>query len=258
MKSLTQSAQLRASGTIRGVFHMRAILLAAVGAGALMAASPAGATLQIAFANGGSTFFCADQTSCDLDGAAKNELLLNTIVGGIKVVGTFAASTIHPDTLSVSNLTITNTSNTAETLLMAVGDTDFTGPTSFIRSSGSGTFTADDGGSALLRFFASSGDIQPATNATNLPGALEFSESLNVTNSPDSFSGTKNTPFGALGPFSMAEGGSITLAPGASLTGFNESMAAGAVPEPSTWAMLGIGFGLMGLVGYRKTRRALV
>jgi hypothetical protein len=27
-----------------------------------------------------------------------------------------------------------------------------------------------------------------------------------------------------------------------------------AVPEPSTWAMLVTGFGLMGLVGYRKTR----
>jgi hypothetical protein len=30
-----------------------------------------------------------------------------------------------------------------------------------------------------------------------------------------------------------------------------------AVPEPSTWAMMGLGFGLMGLVGYRRTRSAL-
>jgi PEP-CTERM motif len=29
---------------------------------------------------------------------------------------------------------------------------------------------------------------------------------------------------------------------------------AGAVPEPSTWAMMALGFGLLGLVGYRKTR----
>jgi hypothetical protein len=27
-----------------------------------------------------------------------------------------------------------------------------------------------------------------------------------------------------------------------------------AVPEPSTWAMMALGFGLLGLVGYRKTR----
>jgi hypothetical protein len=30
-----------------------------------------------------------------------------------------------------------------------------------------------------------------------------------------------------------------------------------AVPEPSTWLMMGIGFGFVGLLGYRKTRSAL-
>jgi hypothetical protein len=30
-----------------------------------------------------------------------------------------------------------------------------------------------------------------------------------------------------------------------------------AVPEPSTWAMMTLGFGLMGFLGYRKTRSAL-
>jgi hypothetical protein len=28
------------------------------------------------------------------------------------------------------------------------------------------------------------------------------------------------------------------------------------VPEPSTWAMMTLGFGLMGFLGYRKTRSA--
>jgi hypothetical protein len=32
------------------------------------------------------------------------------------------------------------------------------------------------------------------------------------------------------------------------------SIAAAAVPEPSTWAMMALGFGLLGLLGYRKTR----
>jgi hypothetical protein len=30
-----------------------------------------------------------------------------------------------------------------------------------------------------------------------------------------------------------------------------------AIPEPSTWAMMGLGFGLMGFLGYRRTRSAL-
>ena len=35
---------------------------------------------------------------------------------------------------------------------------------------------------------------------------------------------------------------------------FTLDVVAGAVPEPSTWAMTGLGFGLLGLLGYRKTR----
>jgi PEP-CTERM motif len=35
---------------------------------------------------------------------------------------------------------------------------------------------------------------------------------------------------------------------------FTLDVVAGAVPEPSTWAMMGLGFGLLGLLGYRKTR----
>jgi hypothetical protein len=32
------------------------------------------------------------------------------------------------------------------------------------------------------------------------------------------------------------------------------SITAAAVPEPSTWAMTALGFSLLGLLGYRKTR----
>jgi hypothetical protein len=43
--------------------------------------------------------------------------------------------------------------------------------------------------------------------------------------------------------------------PGANQT-FTLDIAAGAVPEPSTWAMMALGFAGLGLVGYRKTRSA--
>jgi hypothetical protein len=38
---------------------------------------------------------------------------------------------------------------------------------------------------------------------------------------------------------------------------FTLEIGVAAVPEPATWAMLLIGFGLMGFLGYRKTRSAL-
>jgi hypothetical protein len=62
-------------------------------------------------------------------------------------------------------------------------------------------------------------------------------------------------------------GGSITsgdVAPGGSVEGhalyivltgtIAGPVAVAAVPEASTWAMMALGFGLLGLVGYRKTR----
>jgi hypothetical protein len=52
-----------------------------------------------------------------------------------------------------------------------------------------------------------------------------------------------------------------------SLTGFDEikhieisglaRVVGSAVPEPSTWALMGLGFAALGLLGYRKTRSAL-
>jgi PEP-CTERM motif len=233
---------------------MRTALLSTVMTLALLA--PAAATLQIAFSNGAANFFCADQTACDLDGAAKNLLLLNTVVGDIKITGTFAASTTSPNDLSISNLTITNLSTSKkETLDMAVGDTGFSAPTSFIRSSASLTFTNDNGGSGTLGFWADKADTQPAVNSTDLPGVLLFSTAETVTTSPDSFSGTKDTPFSASLPFSMAEGAVLTLNPGASITGFNESMASG-IPEPKTWMMALVGFGLLGAIGWRRAKTA--
>jgi hypothetical protein len=229
---------------------MLRLLTFAVSSLALVTA--ANATLQIAFGNGASTFFCADQTACDLDGAAKNLLLLNTMVGDIKVVGTFAASQIAPDRLSVSNLTITNLGNHSETLLMAVGDTNFVGPVGGIRSSGSGTFNDDIGGSALLRFFAAGSDGQPATTPTTLPGTNVFSVGEGVAVAPDSFSGSQDTALALPGLFSMAEGASINLNAGASLTGFNESMST--VPEASTWAMLIMGFAGLAYAARKRVR----
>jgi hypothetical protein len=56
-----------------------------------------------------------------------------------------------------------------------------------------------------------------------------------------------------------AVGGAFTSVDVHSLTGFDEIKhieisGLAAVPEPSTWALMGLGFAALGLLGYRKTR----
>ena len=58
----------------------------------------------------------------------------------------------------------------------------------------------------------------------------------------------------------LSEGGPTSLPPvalldGVSLTGVPTT--SGAAPEPATWAMMGLGFAGLGLVAYRRRRKAL-
>jgi PEP-CTERM motif len=228
-----------------------AAFLAAIGA------SPAHATLDISFTDGANTFTCADQTSCDLDGAVKNILLINTVVGNFRIEGSFALSTFGTtDDLSTSSLTIFN-SGGAGTLRMVVGDTDFTAPVTTTRESGSLTFNEGIGSAATLGFFADVTNAQPAGPTLNVPGVALLQRSGIVTSNPDSFADTANTPFVATGPFSLTETASLTMAGGSNITGFNQAIDAtsGVVPEPSTWAMMGIGFALMAFMGVRRRNR---
>ena len=91
-------------------------------------------------------------------------------------------------------------------------------------------------------------------NPTNTPGTLLESVSGSASTDPDSFSGSLITPFNALGPYSMTEGASLSLRGLGSITGFNQSMESTAVPEPSTWAMLLMGFGGLAFGAYSRRR----
>jgi hypothetical protein len=103
-----------------------------------------------------------------------------------------------------------------------------------------------------LAFFADKADVQGA-NPLNTPGALLESVSGHALTDPDSFSGSKVDIFDASSAFSMTEGATLALRADGSVTGFNQSMTTG-VPEPSTWAMLALGFAFLSLVGIRKAR----
>jgi PEP-CTERM motif len=230
---------------------MKTKLLASVAILVAIASAPAHATLDVAFSDGTTTVTCADQTACDLDGAAKNLLLVNTIVGNFRIEGTFSLSTSGD--LSTSNLTIFNNGPSTGTLRMVVGDTDFAFPVSDIRESGSLTFNEGVGSSGTISFFADPANGQPAGTGLATPGTLLDSFTDIVDTTPDSFAGTHDSAFFANGPFSMTEEASLTMVGGSNITGFNQAMEA-AVPEASTWAMMGLGFACMAFVGFKRKR----
>ena len=218
-------------------------------------AAPAHARLQLSIGVGGSVFTCSDgQLSCDQSGGANNLLTVDTTVGGAFVQLTLTQSTFGAhNTLQLSSSNIENTGATPITVTLLASDTGFDSPVRFINNSGSLTFNSNVGApNSTLSFFADIADAQGA-NPTNTPGTLLETVTGHALTDPDSFSGSRVTAFDANAPFSMTEGAALVLRADGSVTGFSQSMQTG-VPEPKTWAMLALGFGLMALLGVRRRR----
>ena len=212
-------------------------------------ATPAAATLQLTITANGSTFTCSDgELSCDLSGATNNLLVVDANVGGAFVQATLAQSTFAPsdkNELQLSSASIVNDSGAPIVIGIAASDSGFAPPVEFINESASLTFNnAVGSGPSSLAFLASPSNVK-------FVGQTLFTTSGAPTTDPDSFSGTHTSAFDSSTPFSMTEAASLHLATGADITGFNQAMETG-VPEPSTWAMLIAGFGLIGLIGWKR------
>jgi hypothetical protein len=235
---------------------LKLISLAALITAWALAPTSAEARLQLSINANGATFSCFDgQLGCDQSGGANNLLLVNTSIGGAFVEIALAQSQFGaPNVLQLSSSSIVNESGAPIRINLVASDTDFVGPVKAILESGSLTFNnAVGSGPSALQFWADPLNVQGA-NPLNTPGVLlDTVTGVPVTN-PDSFSGTLTSPFFAGGPFSMSESASLALIAGGSITGFNQSETSSAIPEPRTWAMLVIGFGLMGFAAMRKRR----
>lgn len=212
---------------------------------AALGATPAHAVLQIAFTDGTTVVTCADGQSCDLAGPEHNIIILNETVGPFHIVGTVAASlsSAGEDNLQLSTSLIQNSGSSLAHLGIIVGDTNFVGPINAVRESASLTFNdATLSGPSTLHFFADPANSQPAGVGLNVPGTELFTTSGTPITNPDSFAGSNLSAFTADTPFSMTETANLALRGDASITGFNESMESSAIPEPSTWALLSLGF----------------
>lgn len=236
---------------------MKRVLLAAT---LLAVAAPAHATLQISLTDGTNVFTCHDgQLGCDLSGGANNLLLVDTTVGGFFVQIALAQSTFGTkNVLQLSSANIQNLGSAEGVLTFGASDTNFIGPVGSVQESASLTFNSNVGaGPSTLKFFADPANVQGA-NPLNTPGVLLDTITGTPTTDPDSFSGTKLSPFFAPGLFSMTEGASVDLLAGGSITGFDQSMTTnGVVPEPSTWVMMGLGFAGLGFAAWKRQKNLL-
>lgn len=225
-------------------------------AAAVAAASPAHATLQLAFDINGIPFACVDNAACDTNPLVGILDIANSAFAGVDVNGSIQVSTGTPanpglDILSTSSLSITNTNGVAVTGSAAISDTDFSSPVSFWQTSGSGTFVKATGATTTFNWYVDPTNTQGANTSTDTPGVLVATFTHPAASPADSFSTDTIGPASLTSPFSLTEQFTLSLPPGAELLSRGQTIIL-SVPEPSTWAMALLGFGFLGFAAYRR------
>jgi hypothetical protein len=170
---------------------------------------------------------------------------------GVTVTLTTGNRLANPNGLNEANINIDNTNKVAETLNIIVGANGYEPKGDEFKLSGTIITT---GGSAELQgsYFVDGLDTLNG-QSTSVTGAdIRNFDSLTLTG-PDSFSFNGFGADSVLGPFGLAERLTLTLQPGAAVG--VQGVAMIAVPEPKTWALSLIGFGLLGAMSFRRARQ---
>lgn len=160
-----------------------------------------------------------------------------------------------PNRLSEGNINVDNTTSSVQTLKLIAGANGYLGINGLFNLTG--TIGVISGVSDLSgSFFADTANTLNGTNETVVGNLLNSFNSGALTG-PFSFS-KNETGFDLVhGPYGMAEELSLTLQPGAQIFVQGASMQAGAIPEPRTWALMGLGFAVMAFMGYKSRRNRL-
>jgi PEP-CTERM motif len=223
---------------------------------------PAHATLQLAIDVSGTPFFCADNSACDTNPAVGTIEVAPDSLDGVTIDGSISESHGTPANpgiraiLTTSSLSILNTTSSARVITVTVGDIDFggTNPYDGFETAGAGTWQEAVGSKVTMNWFLDEANGQGASTATDTPGTLLDTASRTAIRVVDSFDHDGSGPLAHIrGPFSMTEQAIIDLRANGELVNFGQTMIA--IPEPSTWAMMLLGFAGLGYAGYRRTHK---
>ena len=192
----------------------------------------------------------SDPLGAEIASGTGSAAVLGSNLDGVAITVSRVETGTNPNDLTEANLLIDNTTGSIQTIKIIAGANGYTGSTPGFEITG--TIGATLGGSDLAgQFFAVPTNALNGLSTTLLGGAMLSSFNSGALLGPQSFSFNGAGPGGVSGPYGMAEELTLTLQPGATVFVQGVSMTAG-VPEPSTWAMLLAGFGLIGAFGWRK------
>jgi PEP-CTERM motif len=216
-----------------------ALCAAALAAAPLVGMSPllgGSSALAAACATGAVSVYEAAGFSCSVGPVTFSNIAV-TIPAGIVALGDFAPFTIGGE----NGLTLSYSANTGN-LPNSPADVQWA-------YSVSGTPSLEDA-------FASFAGTTTGTGSASVSETLSNGTTLSLTGP-----GSTTAMFAPIPPLAVLTDQNDFSGPAGSassnLLQNAFSVTPPAVPEPSTWAMGLIGFGLLGLLGYRKTRSAL-
>jgi hypothetical protein len=178
--------------------------------------------------------------------------VLSSNLNGITISASSVQKTTVPaDQLTEANLNIDNTTGSVETLKIIAGANMFPGSASEFALTG--TIGVTSGSADLVgQYFVDNTDTLNGEALSVTGVGIDSFDSGSLTG-PHSFAFNGTAFDSASGPYGLAEELTLTLQPGAAI--FVQGVSMTAVPEPRTWVLMGAGFGLMALLGYKRKQQ---